>query len=122
MRYWAEVNSENEVVFVHQLDMDDPYEVYSTDNRLIESFPSNSTNDGILAGIGCIYIEELNIFLPPKRYPSWIVNKDTGRYEAPVEHPDLNSPYDYQWSEEVGTWIFTGKHPKPVAGPIILNQ
>ena len=38
-------------------------------------------------GIGRIYDETLNAFIEPKPYPSWILNEETGKWEAPVPKP-----------------------------------
>jgi hypothetical protein len=38
-------------------------------------------------GIGRTYDETLNAFIEPKPYPSWILNEETGKWEAPVPKP-----------------------------------
>ena len=38
-------------------------------------------------GIGRIYDETLNAFIESKPYPSWILNEETGKWEAPVPKP-----------------------------------
>ncbi len=38
-------------------------------------------------GIGRNYDETLNAFIEPKPYPSWILNTETGKWEAPVPKP-----------------------------------
>ena len=38
-------------------------------------------------GIGRIYDETLQAFIEPKPYPSWILNEETGKWEAPVPKP-----------------------------------
>ena len=37
--------------------------------------------------IGYLYNEELNAFLPPKPYESWILNEETLQWESPVPRP-----------------------------------
>lgn len=54
------------------------------------------------AGIGYFYDEELDGFIPPKPYPSWVLNTETGLWEAPIPLPDLDNVYS--WDEETGTW------------------
>jgi len=39
------------------------------------------------AGIGFTYDQEKDAFIPPKPYPSFILNKDTCLWEAPVAKP-----------------------------------
>ncbi len=118
MRYWAEVNEDNEVVFMYQLDMDNPSDVCETENRLIETFEPIRPQDGIMGGIGCVYIEEHNVFMPQKRFASWVFNPTTGAYEAPVLLPDLNCPYQYSWDEETVSWVDMGTSDTPIAGPV----
>ena len=54
------------------------------------------------AGIGDTYDEERDAFIPPKNYPSWTLNEDTCRWEAPVAYPDDGK--DYKWNEETTSW------------------
>jgi hypothetical protein len=37
--------------------------------------------------IGHLYNQELNAFLPPKPYASWILNEETWQWESPVPRP-----------------------------------
>lgn len=37
--------------------------------------------------IGHLYDEELNAFIPPKPYESWILNEETWQWESPVPRP-----------------------------------
>ena len=56
------------------------------------------------------YNEELDAFIPPKPYPSWILNNDTGLWECPILYPNIrtygNPPKDYyiEWNEELIRW------------------
>lgn len=51
------------------------------------------------AGIGYSYDDGRDAFIPPKPYPSWVLNEDTCLWEAPVPYPaDGNS---YVWHEGV---------------------
>jgi hypothetical protein len=55
------------------------------------------------AGIGYTYDWDRDAFIPPKPYPSWILNEDTCRWEAPIPYP--NDGVMYSWDEEAGDWI-----------------
>ena len=55
------------------------------------------------AGIGFSYDPALDAFIPPKPYPSWILNEETCRWDAPVAKPDNENPYI--WDEETLSWI-----------------
>ena len=54
------------------------------------------------AGIGYIYDQEKDAFIPPKPYPSWTLNEDTCLWEAPVSKPTDGQLY--KWNEENQTW------------------
>ena len=41
-------------------------------------------------------------FIPPKPYPSWILNENTFRWEAPVACP--TDGY-YEWAEPLKQWV-----------------
>ena len=61
------------------------------------------------AGIGFTYDEDRDAFIPPKPFPSWVLNEDTCRWEAPIPEPELtqeqidNNNY-YIWNETNQTW------------------
>ena len=57
------------------------------------------------AGIGYTYNEKLDAFIPPKPYPSWILNESTAQWNAPIPFPDDNKIY--VWDEESQSWIPT---------------
>ena len=55
------------------------------------------------AGVGFTYDRDKDAFIPPQTYPSWVLNKDTCLWEAPVAMPsDGNS---YVWDEETTSWF-----------------
>jgi hypothetical protein len=59
------------------------------------------------AGVGYTYDGVRDAFLPPKTYPSWVLNEATCQWEAPIPKPaedNLPSRY-YRWQEETLSWI-----------------
>lgn len=54
------------------------------------------------AGIGFTYDTTRDAFIPPKPYPSWILNETSCLWESPVPHP--NDGQIYNWNEETQTW------------------
>jgi len=54
------------------------------------------------AGIGYIYDEDRNAFIPKKPFNSWILNEQTCLWEAPVARP--NDGKLYNWNETNLTW------------------
>lgn len=55
------------------------------------------------AGIGCAYNAELDAFIPPKPFPSWILDELTCLWDPPVARPMDGK--DYKWDEETVSWI-----------------
>ena len=54
------------------------------------------------AGIGFTYDEDRDAFIPPKPYPSWLLNEDTCLWECPVAYP--TDGQRYTWNETNQTW------------------
>jgi hypothetical protein len=65
------------------------------------------------AGIGYIYDEDRDAFIPPKLFASWVLNETTCVYEAPVAFPtvtEYGDPvkfYNIVWDEANGRWVAT---------------
>ena len=57
------------------------------------------------AGIGFTYDETRDAFIPPKPFPSWVLDETTCLYEAPVALPDDADTVEYEWDEEAGEWV-----------------
>jgi len=60
------------------------------------------------AGVGYSYDEDLDAFIPPSPYPSWVLNKTTYQWEAPT----LNSELGNKWDEATTSWIKDPSDPK----------
>lgn len=60
------------------------------------------------AGVGFTYDATRNAFIPPKPYPSWVLNESTCQWEAPVPYPtDVGTeeePKRYIWDESTLSW------------------
>ena len=54
------------------------------------------------AGIGYTYSEELDGFIPPKPFPSWILNEQTCVWEAPIPKPENTNTF---WDENSLSWL-----------------
>lgn len=54
------------------------------------------------AGIGYTYDEQRDAFIPPKPYPSWILNEFSCLWKSPVPYP--NDGNMYMWNEDTQTW------------------
>lgn len=64
------------------------------------------------AGIGFSYDPELDAFIPPQPYLSWILDIQTCLWAAPIPYPD-DGKY-YMWDEENTAWALLD--PQPMEG------
>lgn len=55
------------------------------------------------AGIGYTYSAELDAFIPPKPFPSWLLNTNTCQWQAPIPYP--NDGKLYTWDEATQSWV-----------------
>ena len=55
------------------------------------------------AGTGYEYRSDIDGFVPPKPYPSWILNETTGLWDAPVPYPTDGK--NYTWDEDTQSWV-----------------
>jgi|DEB0MinimDraft_6_1074348.scaffolds.fasta_scaffold05516_4 hypothetical protein len=62
---------------------------------------------GNYAGIGYTYSEQLDAFIPPKFYASWVLDTTIMDYVAPVEKPvdNNNNDTNYLWDEANQQWL-----------------
>jgi hypothetical protein len=61
------------------------------------------------AGIGYTYNSQLDAFIPPKPYPSWVLSPVTVDWEAPVPYPTDGKVYF--WNEGTGSWALVEPQP-----------
>jgi hypothetical protein len=126
MSHWAEVDENNIVIRVtvgdnNDLNGDEGYQwlIDNLGGRWIKAsyntFRGTHLKEGNpvrknYPGVGYFYDEGLDAFIPPKPFPSWIINKDKGDWEAPIPYPGEVSedPHvanvEYMWDEENGMW------------------
>lgn len=57
---------------------------------------------GNYAGIGFEYRDNLDSFIAPRPFESWVLDEDTCLWEAPVPYPTDGA--QYFWDEEAGNW------------------
>jgi hypothetical protein len=57
------------------------------------------------AGIGYTYDPARDAFIPPKPFPSWILNEETCLWESPIPYPQDGG--GHIWDEESKTWVVT---------------
>lgn len=70
------------------------------------SIPSDDQSKALrknYAGIGYSYDSERDAFIPPKPYPSWILDEDTCLWVSPIPNPSDGK--QYCWDEASLSWI-----------------
>jgi hypothetical protein len=67
------------------------------------------------AGIGFTYNRQYDAFIPPKPYPSWVLNATTLNWDAPVPYP--NDGKFYYWDEGTQSWQLIEPQPEPINPP-----
>lgn len=55
------------------------------------------------AGVGYTYDSVRDAFIPPKPYPSWVLNESTCLWNAPTAMPTDGK--HYQWDEATTAWV-----------------
>lgn len=55
------------------------------------------------AGIGFSYDAARDAFIPPRPYPSWVLDEETCLWAAPAPYPQDGKPY--AWDEAAGAWV-----------------
>jgi len=55
------------------------------------------------AGIGFTYDAELDAFIAPKPFASWILDQESCLWNSPIPYP--NDGKKYYWDEETVNWI-----------------
>ena len=117
MAHFAELNENNEVIYVvymgneiitdeneneiEQLGIDHLQFHHGADRKWVRTSYGGNFR-GKYASQGDTYREDLDMFISPSPYSSWILNETTGEWEAPVSYPDDGS--SYSWNEETQSW------------------
>lgn len=55
------------------------------------------------AGIGFFYDHIRDAFIPPKYYPSWVLDEETCLWKPPIDLP--NDGKEYAWDEQITNWV-----------------
>lgn len=110
MAHWAEIDQNNIVTRVTVGDNNDPDEGYQW---LIDNLGGtwiktsyNATTNGFrknYAGIGYLWDEDRDAFIPPQRFPSWTLDEETCNWVCPKPYPEDNKIYG--WDEDAQEWL-----------------
>ena len=71
-------------------------------NWIQTSYNGNSRKN--FAGVGYFYDPEKDAFIPPKNFPSWVLDEDKCVWVPPVPMPSQGS---WSWDEDSLTWVET---------------
>ena len=82
---------------------------YNTINNTHKSGDNSKAFRGNYAGIGMIYDEDNDMFLPKKPYTSWVLNTAEARWQSPIgDAPALpaeeQTTHHYVWNESGQSW------------------
>lgn len=112
MAHWAELDENNLVLRVLVGDNNDPngdegyqWLIDNLGGRWVKTSYNAATNGfrKNYASQGFIYNEELDAFVPPKPYISWILNEETCQWDPPVAYPE--DRFLYRWDEAGQKWV-----------------
>ncbi len=125
MAHFAKLNSDNIVVFVTVGRQEDDGKEAELTARTGDVYKQTSynTRGGVhynpetgqpsanqskafrknYAGVGFSYDPVRDAFIPPKPYPSWMLNEETCLWDSPVPYP--NDGKRYTWNEENTSWV-----------------
>ena len=115
MAHFAQLNEENLVTQVIVVANQDTADQDGVENEAIGAAFCNNLLGGKwiqtsynakirknYAGIGYKYDAELDAFIPPQPYASWVLDEDKAQWKAPVDYPTNEGRYT--WNEETLTW------------------
>lgn len=58
------------------------------------------------AGIGYLYDSVRDAFVPPKPFPSWLLDEQTCLWNSPIPLPnEIDAGLKYRWDEETLSWV-----------------
>jgi len=119
MAHFAQLDENNVVLQVIVVDNKDTADANSVEKEHIGAafcekllggtWKQTSYNGNIrkhYAGIGFKYHADIDAFVAPKPYASWVLNNTTAQYEAPVAKPATELPQgkQYSWNESTTSW------------------
>lgn len=123
MAHYAFLDKNNTVIdiIVGKDENEDVYDwelFYTQERRLTCKRTSYNTIGGVhknggipfrknYAGLGFTYDANRDAFIPPKPYPSWILDEQSCLWNPPISHP--NDGQIYIWNEDTKSWVLSNK-------------
>jgi len=105
LNFWNKVERvevvSNDIATTEQAGIDFLNNLYKTNDVWVQtSYNENFRKN--FASIGFEYDQTKDAFIPPQPYPSWTLNEDTCKWEAPISKPDNTNIYF--WNESTTSW------------------
>jgi hypothetical protein len=91
----------NDIATTEQAGVDFLNNLYNTRDVWKQTSYNNNFRKNF-AGIGYTYDQTRDAFILQKDFPSWTLNEDTCRWEAPVAYPTDGRRYN--WNESILNW------------------
>ena len=103
MSHFAEIDNNNIVqrVIVAEQDFINSGAVGDSFRWIQTSYNNNFRKN--YAGKGYTYDKTRDAFIAPQPFPSWLLDEDTCRWEAPTPMPDDGKMYN--WDEDATSWV-----------------
>jgi hypothetical protein len=96
----------NDIAITEQAGIDFLKKLYKNPHLPVIQTSYNSNIRKNYAGIGYQYDQQKDAFIPPKPYPSWVLNEQTCQWKSPVAIPttELEENQYYSWNESIINW------------------
>jgi len=103
MSHFAEIDNDNIVqrVIVAEQDFINSGAVGDSFRWVQTSYNNNFRKN--YAGKGYTYDKTRDAFIAPQPFPSWLLDEDTCRWDAPIPYPDDGKMYT--WDEDTTSWV-----------------
>ena len=116
MAHFCELDENNVVLRVVVVDNKDTADAFGVEKEHIGSahlekilggtWKQTSYNGNMrknYAGIGYTYRADIDAFVPPQPFASWVLNESTAQWDAPVTMPTDGNMYS--WDEATTNWV-----------------
>lgn len=125
MAHFAKINKDNIVIEIHVVSDANTCDANGNEDESIgveflkhllgqeTNWVKTSYNGNIrknYAGIGYTYNKELDAFIPPKPFDSWVLDEDLAYYVSPVAKPEEKNKI-YFWTEKTQEWVESEEKP-----------
>jgi hypothetical protein len=103
MSHFAEIDNNNIVqrVIVAEQDFINSGAIGDSFRWVQTSYNNNFRKN--YAGKDYTYDQTRDAFISPQPYPSWLLDEDTCRWDAPTPMPDDGKMYN--WDEDTTSWV-----------------